>query len=88
MPSMVFGGFCVLGGNTMATEGFKRKLTAVFCADVFGYNRLLGEADDATVRTVKGHLKLPPLSLASIREESSIRLAIICLLNLKVSCKQ
>ena len=27
----------------MATEGFKRKLTAVFSADVLGYSRLMGE---------------------------------------------
>ena len=27
----------------MTTEGFKRKLTAILCADVVGYSRLMGE---------------------------------------------
>jgi class 3 adenylate cyclase len=31
----------------MATEGFNRKLTAVFSADVVGYSRLMGEDEAA-----------------------------------------
>jgi adenylate cyclase len=36
----------------MGTEGFKRKLAAIFSADVAGYSRLMGEDESATVRTV------------------------------------
>ncbi len=37
----------------MTTEGFKRKLTAILSADVKGYNRLMGEDKEATIRTLK-----------------------------------
>jgi len=36
----------------MATEDFKRKLTAIFSADVAGYSRLMGEDEAATVKTL------------------------------------
>jgi class 3 adenylate cyclase len=36
----------------MAEEGFKRKLTAILSADVKGYSRLMGEDEEATVRTL------------------------------------
>ena len=36
----------------MADEGFKRKLTAILCADFEGYSRLMGEDEEATVRTL------------------------------------
>ena len=36
----------------MAQEGFKRKLTAILSADVEGYSRLMGENEEATVRTL------------------------------------
>ncbi len=37
----------------MASEDFKRKLTAVFSADVVDYSRLMGEDESATVRTLE-----------------------------------
>jgi adenylate cyclase len=37
----------------MNTEGFKRKLTAVFSADVVGYSRLMGEDEAGTVKTLE-----------------------------------
>lgn len=37
----------------MNTQDFKRKLTAVFSADVAGYSRLMGEDETATVKTLK-----------------------------------
>ena len=37
----------------MGTEGFKRKLTAVFSADVVGYSRLMGEDELATIEVLK-----------------------------------
>ena len=36
----------------------ERKLTAIFCADVFGYSRLTGENEEATHRTLKSYRKL------------------------------
>jgi adenylate cyclase len=36
----------------MATEDFKRKLTAVMSADVAGYSRLMAEDEAATVKTI------------------------------------
>jgi adenylate cyclase len=37
---------------SMTQEGFKRKLTAILIADVEGYSRLMGEDEEATVRTL------------------------------------
>jgi TolB-like protein/class 3 adenylate cyclase len=39
----------------MAQEGFKRKLTAIFSADVEGYSRLMGDNEEATVRTLTSY---------------------------------
>ncbi|UCE53446.1 MAG: adenylate/guanylate cyclase domain-containing protein, partial [Desulfobacterales bacterium] len=36
----------------MAEKGFKRKLAAILSADVEGYSRLMGEDEEATVRTL------------------------------------
>ena len=36
----------------MNTEGFKRKLTTMFSADVAGYSRLMGEDEAGTVKTL------------------------------------
>ncbi len=39
----------------MAKEGFKRKLAAVFSADVAGYSRLMGEDEAATLTTLEAY---------------------------------
>jgi adenylate cyclase len=39
----------------MNTERAKRKLSAIFSADVKGYSRLMGEDEVGTVRTLKEH---------------------------------
>ncbi|MFA9615107.1 MAG: adenylate/guanylate cyclase domain-containing protein, partial [Deltaproteobacteria bacterium] len=39
----------------MTTQDFKRKLTAILSADVKGYSRLMGEDDEATVRTITAY---------------------------------
>jgi adenylate cyclase len=39
----------------MAEEGFKRKLTAILSADAVDYSRLMGEDEEATVRTLKSY---------------------------------
>jgi adenylate cyclase len=46
----------------MNTLDFKRKLTAVFSADVAGYSRLMGEDESATVKTLEAY-KLVMFSL-------------------------
>ena len=42
----------------MATQDFKRKLTAILSADAKGYSRLMGEDEEATVRTITAHRKV------------------------------
>jgi adenylate cyclase len=42
----------------MADEGFKRKLTAILVADVKGYSRLMGEDEEATIRTLTEYRKI------------------------------
>jgi adenylate cyclase len=42
----------------MTEEGFQRKLTAIFSADVEGYSRLMGEDEEATVRTLTAYRKI------------------------------
>jgi adenylate cyclase len=39
----------------MGAEDFKRKLTAIFSADVAGYSRLMGEDEAATVKTLASY---------------------------------
>ena len=39
----------------MTTEDFKRKLTAIFSADVAGYSRLMGDDEAATVKTLASY---------------------------------
>jgi len=50
---MPFWRLFLLGGDPMNTQDFKRKLTAVFSADVAGYSRLMGEDEAATVKTLE-----------------------------------
>jgi adenylate cyclase len=42
----------------MNTEGFKRKLTAILSADVAGYSKLMGQDEEATVRTLTAHREM------------------------------
>ena len=42
----------------MAPEEFKRKLTAILSADVEGYSRLMGEDEEATIRTLTTYREL------------------------------
>jgi len=39
----------------MTTQEVKRKLTAILSADVKGYSRLMGEDEEATLRTLNAH---------------------------------
>ena len=42
----------------MAEEGFKRKLTAILSADAVEYSRLMGEDEEATVRTLTAYREI------------------------------
>jgi adenylate cyclase len=42
----------------MDTQDFKRKLTAVFSADVAGYSRLMGEDEASTVKTLEDYKRV------------------------------
>jgi len=42
----------------MTEVGYKRKLTAILSADVEGYSRLMGEDEDATIRTLTSYREL------------------------------
>ena len=39
----------------MATQDFERKLTAILSADAKGYSRLMGDDEEATIRTLTAH---------------------------------
>ena len=45
-------------GDVMNTKDFKRKLTAVFSADVAGYSRLMGDDEAATVKTLEAYKQI------------------------------
>jgi adenylate cyclase len=40
------------------TGGVERKLTAILCADVYGYSRLMGGDEEATLLTLTAHRKI------------------------------
>ncbi|MBN1831761.1 MAG: tetratricopeptide repeat protein [Deltaproteobacteria bacterium] len=42
----------------MNNKGFKRKLSAILSADVAGYSRLMGEDEEATIRTLNKYKKI------------------------------
>jgi len=44
------GGFFIWGGDLMAEEKFRRKLTAILSADVERYSRLMGDPILPSVR--------------------------------------
>ena len=51
----------------MSPEAFKRKLTAILSADVEGYGRLMGEDEDATIRTLTSYRELMSLLIQKQR---------------------
>ncbi len=42
----------------MASKGTQRKLTAILCADVAGYSRLMGDDEEATIETLTAYRKV------------------------------
>ena len=51
----------------MAEEKFRRKLTALLSADVVGYSRLMGEDEEATVRTLTEHREMMSNTIKQFR---------------------
>ncbi len=47
----------------MTAEQFKRKLTAIFSADVKGYSRLMGSDEESTVHTLKAYREVMASSI-------------------------
>jgi class 3 adenylate cyclase len=44
--------------DRVAGDAMGRKLAAILCADVYGYRRLMGEDEEATLRTLTSHRKV------------------------------
>jgi hypothetical protein len=44
--------------RTGLNKGMERKLAAILCADVFGYSRLMGEDEEATLHTLMPYRRL------------------------------
>jgi len=53
----------------MNTQVFKRKLTAVFSADVAGYSRLMGEDEAATAKALEAYKQVMFSLISSIGVE-------------------
>jgi adenylate cyclase len=49
------GAFFISGGDSVNTQDFKRKLTAIMSADVAGYSRLMGDNEAETVKTLEAY---------------------------------
>src|ERR1700687_4723297 len=47
-----------LGRMMRRQVGVERKLTAILCADVYGYSRLMGGDEEATLVTLTAHRKI------------------------------
>ena len=47
----------------------ERKLTAILSADVKGYSRLMGEDEEATIRTLTAYREVMTTSFSSIAAE-------------------
>ena len=45
-------------GDSMATQEFKRRLTAILSADAVGYSRLMGEDEAGTLRTLETYKRV------------------------------
>ena len=43
---------------TKAKKSTQRKLTAILCADVVGYSRLMGDDEEATIETLTAYCKV------------------------------
>lgn len=46
------------GDVAMASPKTHRKLTAILCADVVGYSRLMGADEEATIETLTAYRKV------------------------------
>ncbi len=53
--------------ESMNQAHLKRKLTAIFSADVEGYSRLMGEDEEATVSTLTAYMRVMNLLILKHR---------------------
>ena len=53
----------------------ERKLAAILCADVYGYSRLMGEDEEATLHTLTSHRKLIDSAIEQHHGRSVIEVA-------------
>jgi class 3 adenylate cyclase len=53
----------------------ERKLTAMLCADVYGYSRLMGEDEEVTLHTLTSHRKLIDSAIEQHHGRSVIEVA-------------
>jgi len=51
----------------LLVTAMERRLAAILCADVYGYSRLMGEDEEATLRTLTSHRKLIDSSIEQHR---------------------
>lgn len=51
----------------MAAQSFRRKLTTILHADVKGYSRMMGEDEEATVRTVSAYMEIMSAHIQKFR---------------------
>ena len=51
----------------MASFDVQRKLTAILCADVVGYSRLMGDDEEATLETLTDYRKVFTSSISKFR---------------------
>jgi hypothetical protein len=68
----------------MATEGYKRKLSAILSTNVKGYSRLIGQDEVATVKTLKEYRELISILVGNTTAGWWIRRGTTCFQNLAV----
>ncbi len=62
----------------MASKGKKRtqrKLTAILCADVVGYSRLMGADEEATLETLTAYREVSTSSITKFRGREMSRIS-------------
>jgi adenylate cyclase len=66
----------------MTTGNYKRRLSALLCTDVKGYSRLMGEDEDATIRTLTNYRN----AMANLVEQYRGRHQLYAILRLEEIC--
>ncbi len=56
-----------MGKSALASSDVQRKLTAILCADVAGYSRLMGENEKATLRALTDYRQVFSVNIEKFR---------------------